>query len=243
MKSSSSSATSAREAAPSRVIPRERLHGFAVWRPGSFDDPPAGAQHQDDDPGPPPPTEQEWLDRLQQAQQEAHQEGYHSGYRDGLVALENFKQTLALQATQQMDQLLERLEDEFDALQPQLARAACDIATSLAAQVLRQALRQQPEALAAVAQEAVNSVVQGARRITVHLHPDDLEWVRKGAPEALDARQARLVADQSLARGDCIVRSEAGAVDARVASRWAQATAALGTSARLDLAGEGADPP
>ena len=230
MKNSSSSAQVARDTAPSRVIPRERLQGFAAWRPGSFDSKPAGPSPEDDAGVAPAPTEQEWLQRLQVAQKEAHQEGYHNGYRDGLVALENFKQALALQATQQMDLLLKRLEDEIDALQPQLARAVCDIATALAEQVLRQALREQPEAVAVVAGEAVQAVAQGARRITVHLHPDDLDWVRTGAPEALEARQARLMADPALDRGDCIVRSETGSVDARVASRWAQAIAAMGNT-------------
>lgn len=237
MKSSSSSAQAARPSAVSRVIPREQLQGVAAWRPGSFDLGAADADLEEALPEP-VPSQAEWLERLHQAQQAAHQEGYHNGYRDGLVALENFKQSLALQATQQMDQLLDRLEDEIDALQPMLAQSVCELATELAAQVLRQALRTQPEAVAVVATEAIHSVVQSARRITVHLHPEDLEWVRKGAADALESRSARLQADSSLRRGDCLVRSEFGTVDARVATRWAQATSFLDAGTLDELAPE-----
>jgi flagellar assembly protein FliH len=64
----------------------------------------------------------------------------------------------------------------------------------------------------------------------VHVHPLDLPLVAEGAEEALTARGARLQSDTSLARGGVLVQSDVGAVDARIASRWAQAAAALGSA-------------
>ena len=135
----------------------------------------------------------------------ARQTGYQEGYRDGLVALESFKQSFAQQATAQIGALLEAFDGQFDALDAEAARAVAQTAVQLARQVLRTELQ---------------------------LH--DLPLVAEGAAEALAARGARLQANPAIERGGVLVQSDVGAIDARIASRWAQAAAALGSLEPLD---------
>jgi flagellar assembly protein FliH len=216
----------ARSASPyARFIPREELRGFASWRPGALENAPAGDEPAEA--APVAPTEREWLERIAQARQAALQEGYQNGYRDGLVALESFKQSLAMQSTTQTGAFLARLDAEFDLLQPELAQAVARVAVDLARQVLRRELRQHPEVVSQVASQAVQAVLHSARHIAVHLHPEDVALVQQGATETLQARHARLVADATLARGDCVVKSDIGVIDARVATRWQQAATHL----------------
>jgi flagellar assembly protein FliH len=73
-----------------------------------------------------------------------------------------------------------------------------------------------------------------ARHISVQVHPHDLPLVAEGAAEALAARGARLQANPAIERGGVLVQSDVGAIDARIASRWAQAAAALGSLEPLD---------
>jgi flagellar assembly protein FliH len=44
----------------------------------------------------------------------------------------------------------------------------------------------------------------------------------------LQARGARLIGSPGVERGGCRVESNAGAIDARIATRWAQAAGAMG---------------
>jgi flagellar assembly protein FliH len=104
----------------------------------------------------------------------------------------------------------------------------------LARQVLRAELHQRPELVSAVAQEAVNAVMLSARHISVHVHPADLPLVAEGAEEALTARGARLHADPAIERGGVMVQSDVGAIDARIAERWALAAASLGSTVAYD---------
>lgn len=207
-----------------RFIPREELQDFAAWRPGSFGDadgqPGPGAE-----PEPPEPTEADWQAQVAAARQT----GYQDGYRDGLVALEGFKQSFAAQSTAQIGQLVQSLDREFLTLEARIAEAVASTAVQLARQVLRSELSVQPETVAKVAAEAVNAVLLSARQIIVQVHPQDLPLVAEGAGEVLAARGARLVADDAIARGGCRVESDLGAVDARIASRWAQAADAMGS--------------
>lgn len=228
-----------------RFIPREELGDFANWQPGSF----AGAARADGSApafataaaapatatgraapaAPAAPSAAEWQARVTAARQS----GYQDGYRDGLVALENFKQSFAQQATSQIGTLLDAFDEQLAALDGEMSQALAHTAVLLAQQVLRCELAQRPELVAQVASEAVNAVMLSARHISVHVHPQDLHLVAEGAEEALAARGARLQADPALERGGVLVQSDVGAIDARIASRWAQASAALGSQLPL----------
>ena len=209
-----------------RFIPREELGDFASWQPGSFPGRPGAAPTAGGaaSTAPPEPTAAEWQARVTAARQA----GYQDGYRDGLVALENFKQSFAQQATAQIGALLDAFDAQFDQIDAQAAAALKRTAVQLAQQVLRTELVQRPELVAQVAAEAVNAVMLSARHISVHVNPQDLPLVAEGAEETLTARGARLQADAGIERGGVLVQSDVGAIDARIATRWAQAAAALG---------------
>ena len=205
-----------------RFIPREELGDFESWKPGSFGfEPPPAA------PAPAAgPTAQEWMAEVDAARQA----GYEQGYRDGMAALEGFKQSHAEQVNAQLAGFIESLDAEFDGLHEQLAQAVTRVAVQLARQVLRSELQRSTGHVARVAAEAVEAVLLSARHITVQVHPQDLPLVAGGAQEVLQARGARLVAHPGIERGGCRVESDAGAIDARIAARWAQAAAVLGST-------------
>lgn len=223
-----------------RFIPREELGDFASWRPGSFGQT-AGAAHASAQAAAPTaasePTAADWEARVAQARQT----GYQDGYRDGLVALDNFKQSFAQQATSQVGALLDSFDEQLTALDGEMSRTLARTAVQLARQVLRTELRQHPDVVAQVAIEAVGAVMLSARHIAVQVHPLDLPLVAEGAAEALQARGARLTANTEIQRGGVLVESDVGAVDARIAVRWAQAAAALGS--RLALQDSDEDTP
>lgn len=209
--------------ASARFIPREELGSYASWQPGAIDRrAPAAAP-------PPAPAATEPDDADQQARvAAARQSGYQDGYRDGTAALESFKQSFASQATAQVGALLEGFDRQFAALDTRIAQAVAGVAVQLAQQVLRSELQARPALVAQVASEAINSVMFSARHIAVQVHPLDLPLVAEGADEALKARGARLLPNAAIERGGVIVESDVGTVDARIATRWAQAAASLG---------------
>jgi flagellar assembly protein FliH len=236
-----------------RFIPREELGDVAQWAPGTLDGsgdgfaplhrPQAGAAAPAPAPAadapaaapaaPAPPTAQEWEARVAAARQS----GYQDGYRDGLVALDGFKQSFAAQATAQVGALVEAFDQQFQALDQRIAEALTRCAVELARQVLRQELRTHPDHVARLAAEAVGAVMVSARHVTVRVHPQDLALVAEGAEEALQARGARLMADPAVERGGVLVESDVGSIDARLATRWAQAAAAFGSSTPWTPAG------
>jgi flagellar assembly protein FliH len=219
-------------AAYTRFIPREELGDFASWQPDHFAGRQASPTSQAAKAAPAEPDAAEWQARVAAARQA----GYQDGYRDGLAALENFKQTFAQQATSQVGALLDAFDSQLMALDGELAQSLARTAVELARQVLRSELTQRPELVAQVAADAVNAVMLSARHISVHVHPHDLPLVAEGAEETLSARGARLLADATIECGGVRVDSDVGTIDARIAVRWAQAAAALGSQLPLSPA-------
>lgn len=220
-----------RGAAYARFIPREELGEFASWNPDSFGlDLAPEPEEPELPPEPAGPTADEWMAQIEAARRE----GYETGYRDGMAGLEGFKKSHAEQMATQLTSFVRGLDAEFDTLHEQLAGAVTRVAVQLARQVLRSELQTAPEHIAHVAAEAVEAVLLSARHITVHVNPQDQPLVAAGAQEVLQARGARVVASASVARGGCRVESDAGAIDARIATRWAQAARALGSQQAWD---------
>lgn len=215
------SAGPARTASPySRFIPREELGAFAAWHPDTLNaelEPAAAAA---------PPAEAAAPPAQVAA---ARQAGYQDGYRDGLVALDSFKQSFAMQMTTQLGQLVQSFHTQIDALEQQMAQAVAQAAVMLARRVVRAEIHAHPEQVAELATQAVNAVLQSARQIRVLVHPEDHALVASGAAEALQSRGARLLPHPDVARGGCIVESDLGRIDASIDIRWREAAATLGS--------------
>ena len=210
----------------SRFIPREELGAFAAWSPDTLNselDPgPAGTTA----PGTPPVADKAAVQAQLAA---ARQAGYQDGYRDGLVALDSFKQSYAAQMSGQLGPLLQSFDAQLQALEQQMAQSVAQAAVLLARRVVRAEIDARPEQVVAVAEQAVNAVLQSARQIRVLVHPDDHALVAEGAAEALQGRGARLLPHPGIARGGCLVESDLGQIDARIEARWRQAAAVLGS--------------
>ncbi len=214
-----------------RFIPREELGAVASWQPGAFGrratDRPGAAPAAAGAPGAAAPGDEQRERERAAERHAARQAGYQDGYRDGLAALESFKQHFAAQAMAQVGALLESLDAQTRALDARVADTLARCAVQLARQVVRSELVTRPALVVQVAQDALAAVTLAARHVTLRVHPADLPLVAEGAEEALRARGARVVADESIERGGLVVDSEAGSIDARIATRWAQAAAEL----------------
>jgi flagellar assembly protein FliH len=150
------------------------------------------------------------------------------------VALDSFKQSFAAQMASQLGPLLHSFGTQIEALEQQMAQAVAQAAVMLARRVVRAEIETQPEHVAEAAAQSVNAVLQSARHIRVLVHPQDHALVAAGAAEALEARGARLLAQPGIERGGCLIESDLGQVDARIATRWRQAAAVLGSELPWD---------
>jgi flagellar biosynthesis/type III secretory pathway protein FliH len=120
---------------------------------------------------------------------------------------------------------LER-QDLLASAEPQLV----ELAFAVAQRVLARVVERDREAVVDIASRALEAVRQ---RIDVRLrvHPDDLASLRDAEPRLIErlarARCIALLSDPSVGRGGVVVETEAGSVDARLATQLAGLRRAL----------------
>jgi flagellar assembly protein FliH len=154
--------------------------------------------------------------QLEQVQRDAYREGFAQGRADAFAG-----------TSQQMRALLDTLAHPLEAVGADLVAEIAALVIACARQLIRRELRTSPGEVIAVVREALDVLPVAARRITVHLHPDDAQLVRDALGSGAGERRWSIVDDSSLTRGGCRVVSGSSRVDATVEARIAAVAARL----------------
>jgi flagellar assembly protein FliH len=165
----------------------------------------------------------------------ARVEGYEAGRAEALAAL-----SPALEALQTS---VSAAQAERIAAADQLEIHAVDLALFLAEKVLQGALAVEPERVVEAVRGALRGIVE-RERVTVLVHPEDLELVR----EAMDEIRATLggiehcevQAERRVSRGGAIVRTQDGDVDARVETKLQRAREVIQNALGVESVGSAA---
>lgn len=214
----------------SRFIPREEIGAVAAWTFHSMDLP-------EDIPAPEPVPQPEppGIDEatLQAAREAAHAEGFAQGHEAGAREVREAQEATVRKAAEEtavrMGQLLHSTREHLSRSEEQIARQLLELACDLARQVVRAELSSTPETLRTVVNEALALAVEDGRPAILRVHPQDADWLQTGWTDG--PATVKLLPDDSIAPGGCVLESTQATVDATVEKRWARAVANLGLQA------------
>ena len=115
-------------------------------------------------------------------------------------------------------------------LQAQVLAEAEDHLLDLAVDIARKVIAQEIEAGRCDIEPIVREALDRAppkRECAVHLHPDDLAALQQAGDGRTDLAHLRLTDDPTLGRGECIIETTEGTVEARTADRLRHVRAAM----------------
>ncbi len=159
--------------------------------------------------------------QAQEIREQARAAGYEDGHEHGLR--EGREQ--AASAAAALGEALSGLESLRDEVAEAVERDAIELGLAVAAKIVPATLQIRPELVVEVVQGALRRV-SGQRTIVLVVNPADVETVRAALG---DLHQGGVVdrwdlqADQRVAAGGAIVRTDEGEVDARVATQLERA--------------------
>ena len=196
-------------------IPKEQLSAYQRWELASFDPPapapqPAGVKL---------PTAEE----VEHIHQQAYQEGFAAGMRDGRAQGEAF--------SLHMKDLLAELEGSLLRFEQAMAGDILELSLEIARQLVRQAIRTDPEMILTVVREAIESMPQLTEHPVLILNSEDANIVRQMLAYEYQESVWRVVEDPGMARGGCRVETSESEIDATLEGRWKRIVEALGSDA------------
>lgn len=172
----------------------------------------------------------------------AAEKGYSKGYAEGLDSgrLAGFEAGKT-QAFHENDKLIQEIHrgwstslDDFDSARNTLMKEArtdiVRLALAIAQRVTRRAVSMDEQAVLGPLEAAISQVMEPTR-IVVNIHPDDAEVVAEAFPQLvshlaksphLDIRNA-----DGLERGDCVIETQGGTIDARINTQLDRIVSAL----------------
>lgn len=160
-------------------------------------------------------------------QAEGHSEGYRNGLKQAETEIAERSQQLADQMVEQrlstvlpaVSQLLDEIVSARSQCQAEWEHELVDLSTGIAGKLIRKTFEATPEAMTVVVQEAVQLAV-GKTSLELRLNPSDLEAlgdrVRVAVQESARGIEIKLLGDDKVSAGGCIVVTEHGEIDAQI---------------------------
>lgn len=159
--------------------------------------------------------------QIEQVQQAAHDEGFAAGYAEGLASVRA-----------PLEAVLAALAEPLAELDESVMQELVSLITAVTRQLVRRELKTEPGEIVAVVREALSALPSAARKVRVHLHPEDAALVRAALSlndtEAEEQGPVWRVLDEPVqARGGCRVVSDTSQIDASVEARLAAVVARM----------------
>lgn len=183
---------------------------------------------------------------VEEGRARGHQEGWEAGRAEALAEARARAHAEAATHRAHLEALLAateaRLAEAVAAVSAEgaaVAERAGELAGAIAEAVVGHELSTHPEPAVAAARRAL-ALAPDAATVTLHLHPDDAAVLDADALGTTAA--VRVVADPSLAPGDCVAEAGWTTVDARVGEALARVREALAADPTLAAAPEATAP-
>lgn len=169
-----------------------------------------------------------YAEGVEQGKEAGYETGYQQGFDEGRLAGKEAGETEAKVVAEQLQQELSvRWQQLFEHMrQPALQinegveRQLVTMTATLAQAICMHEVQTNHAVIQKVLEHAVEELTEQAAQVKVALHPDDLELIcQRWNEQEREEMGWRLLADETLTRGGCVVTSPVTKVDATLESR------------------------
>ncbi len=152
---------------------------------------------------------------MAQVEKTAYENGFRQGEKAGMEIAEKKVEAIMRRYSETLLELGQLRTD----LYAQVEREVVKLALEVAKKIVHREIQADKEVIQTLVKVALSNVAEKTA-VTVHLHPTDYNFIleRKNELSLSDhgVREVALLADRSIERGGCLVKTECGDIDARI---------------------------
>ncbi len=142
------------------------------------------------------------------ARAQGFEQGRSEGLAQGLAEAEHIVARLRSLASQ--------MAAPYTGLEDLVAKELTQLSTQLARRIVQRELSVDSSHIAAVVEQALETLYRLEGEVVIFLHPTDAALLRDFSPEALEGKTWKITEDESIAAGGCQVKTPSSFVDASV---------------------------
>jgi flagellar assembly protein FliH len=147
------------------------------------------------------------------------EQGRTQGYEENLHLLQKQATELAL--------LMETLHEPFKLLDETVEKELLQLTITMVSHVVRREIKMDPGQIIGVIREALKVLPIASQKVSLTLHPDDAELVKKALRLEEHLPKWQLIEDPLLTRGGCQLNTETSHIDASIEKRIADVVASV----------------
>lgn len=146
-----------------------------------------------------------------------HKDAHAEGYQQGLLQAE--KENAELR--QRLLDIINFFEHPLDSLNEEVEEQLNLLAVTLAQQLVRREIRQEPGEIIALIRESAQLLPASSRHIRIYLNPEDAELVRNTLQldEEEEEQSWKLIEDPMITRGGCEIKSDHSVINVTLENR------------------------
>ena len=157
-------------------------------------------------------------EEIEEIYESSRKSGFDAGYEEGTAR--------GRVEAMQLHGLVEGLDQAIKNLDTEIAQDLLDVAIEIARHLILRELRSTPESVLDTVREALQQFPQN--NAMIHLHPDDTALIREYLGEQVAHMGHRLIEDDAISRGGCLIEASGSELDATVETRWKRILSNLG---------------
>ncbi len=169
--------------------------------------------------------------RVASIEAQAHKTGYDAGFEDGKAAADAQMREMVTTLHGLMEGIRDQRRATMESAEPELVRLAMSIAERVVHQHIDDDLNVVVENVRSALTRLVSREV-----VTLRVNPADLETMRQHRDAIVavsDVEHLRIVEDQRVDRGGVVVETDAGTIDAKIATQLREARRAIRADADI----------
>ena len=158
---------------------------------------------------------------FQQGHSEGFAEGEKRGYDAGFQQAYDENQQLLQQQAAELVRLLEALTEPFQKLDAAVESELVKLTIAIASQIIRREIKLDPEQILTVVRTAISLLPLAEQKVSLSLHPEDAELVKSVLKLDDSLPPWRILENQLITRGGCLVETDTSYIDATLENRLA----------------------
>ncbi len=168
--------------------------------------------------------------QLREEYKRGNAEGFETGKKAAVDYLQKEFDRQVKETRESLIALSKSINEEYQQFQRNMERIILRLAIAIAEKIIKKSIVEDSSIVISQVREALKRVL-GVERLKIRVHPDDevkIREARENLMASVDSlKEILLEVDEKVDRGDCILESESGNVDARLSTQLRTLTAAL----------------
>lgn len=157
---------------------------------------------------------------FQEGLEEGRKKGFVSGYEGGSKKAADRSKAQISESLASIKEMTKAYSEAMQGLSDNVSNKLVDLAIDIGRKLAMDTISEDPDVIKRVVSNLLNDETLFSHTVSIYLNPKDIPLIKNHLAMDLEGLEWRLLADESISRGGCLLKSDGVNIDATLETRW-----------------------